>query len=109
MNQTLKTQNPAGRRGLAKELALGNARASYPKVPASETTRAVPLTELQTGRELTSLEAWRELGAGRLAADVHALRDAGWPILAREIIVRCRVGRLSRIASYRMHTARGAG
>ena len=109
MNQNPDTQNPAGRRGSAKKLALVNAPTSYPKAPASGTTRADVLTELQTGRELTSLEAWRDPGASRLPADVHALRDAGWPILAREIILQCRAGRLSRIASSRMHTARGAG
>lgn len=71
--------------------------------PAPGTARAAVLDALCAGRTLTSLEAWREFGTSRLAADVHALRRMGWPIVATETpAVACRGGRSARIATYRM-------
>ncbi|MBN8727045.1 MAG: helix-turn-helix domain-containing protein [Xanthomonadales bacterium] len=79
---------------------MGHAPASYRTRPAAGTVRAAVLDALLSGRSLTSLEAWRELGTSRLAADVHELRRMGWPIVTVDVPVACRAGRTSRVACY---------
>ena len=70
--------------------------------PLPGTVRELVLEALVSGRTLTSLEAWREFGTSRLAADVHALRRMGWRIVSVETPVECREGRSARVATYRM-------
>lgn len=53
------------------------------------------------------LEAWQRFGTSRLAADVHALRRAGWNIVAEEVPVQCREGRSARVAVYRLANTAG--
>lgn len=106
MTAAPQRRNPAGGPGFEGQLAIGIARQAYRKRPAAGTARADVLDALLAGRGLTSLEAWREFGTSRLAADVHALRRMGWSIVAEEIPVECREGRSARVASYRLH--RGA-
>lgn len=90
--------------GFEEQHALANAPVSYCNCrwPAPGTTRAAVLNALLAGRILTSLTAWRELGASRLAADVHVLRGLGWKILSEEADVAAREGRSARIAQYRI-------
>ncbi|MFA7597401.1 MAG: helix-turn-helix domain-containing protein [Novosphingobium sp.] len=105
MNAPPKRRSPAVRGpGFEEQHALANAPTSYRNCrwPAPGTARAAVLNALLAGRILTSLTAWRELGASRLAADVHALRGLGWPILSEEADVAAREGRSARIAQYRI-------
>src|SRR5690606_36560348 len=76
--------------------------------PRPGSLRAQILAELLTGRELTSMRAWQELGVSRLAADIYSLRCMGWEIEGRQTLVRCRSGSLARVTAYRL-TATGAG
>lgn len=71
-------------------------------VPKPGSIRAQVLEELRAGRSLTAMQAWRRLGAARLASDVHVLRRMGWPIVGAETLVACRSGRPSRVTTYRM-------
>ncbi len=87
--------------------ANGIARKEYRKRPAAGTIRADVLDALLAGRSLTGLEAWREFGTSRLAADIHALRRMGWDIAAEEIPVDCRKGRSARVAVYRLANTAG--
>lgn len=109
MTPTPQTQNPAGRRGQAHSEYIEPRQAiTARQSPKPDTIRARILAALQAGRSLTSLDVWREFGGSRLAADVHALRRMGWPIVDTETAVACREGRSARVASYRLDTARGA-
>ena len=97
-----------GRAGLeGAAVATGDARQAYRKRPAAGTARAAILAELETGRTLTSLEAWQRIGTSRLAADIHALRGMGWPIVSEESPVQCREGRSARVAVYRLANTAG--
>lgn len=87
----------AGRLGLDPD---GSSESS-PGRPAVGTVRAAILAALEAGRTLTSRGAWIEFGAARLAADVHALRRMGWPIVSVEVEVPTRHG-YSRVAEYRL-------
>lgn len=102
MNAAHNERNPAGGPGFEEQLAIDFARQSYRKRPAVGTARAYVLAALESGERLTSLEAWRRFGTSRLAADIHALRGMGWPILGEEIRVASRGGRPTRVACYRM-------
>ena len=82
-----------------------NARRLHPR---PGTLRARILAELQSGRALTSMAAWRDLGVSRLAADIHALRRMGWDIEGRETLVQCRSGSPARVTAYRL-AASGTG
>lgn len=107
MSAAQNERNPACGPGFGGQHALVDAPASYRKRPAAGTIRADVLDALLSGRNLTSLEAWREFGTSRLAADVHVLRRMGWPIESTETPVRCREGRSARIATYRMANTAG--
>lgn len=107
MTAAPQRRNPAGGPGFEGQLAIGIARQAYRKRPAAGTARADVLDALLAGRGLTSLEAWREFGTSRLAADVHALRRMGWSIVAEEIPVECREGRSARVACYRLANSAG--
>lgn len=87
--------------------ATGIARQEYRKRPAAGTIRADVLAALEAGESLTSLAAWQRFGTSRLAADVHALRRAGWSIVAEEVPVECREGRSARVACYRLANTAG--
>lgn len=75
------------------------------KRPVEGSARAAVLAALEAGQSLTHAEALRDFGTFRLAADVHALKRAGWPIIATEVEVPTRRG-TSRIARY--YLAEGA-
>jgi len=102
MSAAQNERNPAGRPGFGEQHALVDAPASYRKRPAAGTARADVLAALEAGESLTSLEAWQRFGTSRLAADVHELRRAGWPIQSEEIKVASRGGRPARVACYRI-------
>lgn len=102
MNAAPERRNPAGGPGFEGQHALADAPASYRRRPADGTVRAAILAELEAGRTLTSLEAWRRFGTSRLAADVFELRRMGWPIVAEWIDVEARDGRTARVARYRL-------
>lgn len=105
MNTLPERRNPAEEGpGSEMEHALGNAATAYRNCrrPAQGSTREAILDELLSGRTLTSLRAWREFGASRLAADIYALRGLGWPVVSEEIVVAAREGRTVRIARYRL-------
>lgn len=70
--------------------------------PAEGSARAAVLGALEAGHALTSGDALRDIGTSRLAADVHALKEMGWPIVSRDIEVVTRRGRLARVAEYYM-------
>ena len=72
------------------------------KRPKPDSVRGRILAALIAGRSLTSLDAWREFGGSRLAADIHALRGMGFAIISAETPVECREGRTARVASYFM-------
>lgn len=99
-------QTPGAGPGFERQLEFAHVGAgpSYCNCrrPAPGTIRAAVLDALLAGRTFTSLEAWRELGTSRLAADVFELRRMGWPILAEEIGVEARDGRSPRVARYRL-------
>lgn len=102
MNTAPERRNPAGGPGFEGQHALADAPASYRRRPADGTARAAILAELEAGRTLTSLEAWQRFGTSRLAADIHALRGMGWPIVAEDADVKARDGRAARVARYRL-------
>ena len=104
MNAAPERRNPAGGPGFEEQHghATGIARQAYRRRPADGTARAAILAELEAGRTLTSLEAWQRIGTSRLAADIHALRGMGWPIVAEELDVKARDGRAARVARYRL-------
>lgn len=95
---------------LAGGTAQGAGKAGFAGLPHDPTTarrrprlgtaRADILACLVTGQTLTSRDAWLMFGASRLAADIHALRHMGWPIVGEETRVRCRRGRLSTVTTY---------
>lgn len=70
--------------------------------PRQSTTRAAILDALLAGGQLTSLDAWREYSASRLAAHVFALRHMGWPIAGKVTRVRCKGGRVALVTAYYM-------
>lgn len=71
-------------------------------LPKPGTLRARILAELQSGRTLTSMDAWRQFGVSRLAADIHVLRRMGWPIEGVETVVPCRNASPARVTAYRL-------
>lgn len=81
------------------DVELDSSSKSRSRRPAVGTVRANILAALEAGRTLTSKEAWIEFGTARLAADVHALRRMGWPIISVEVKVPTRRG-YSRVAEY---------
>lgn len=68
--------------------------------PRPGTVKSRVLSAFEAGRSLTSLDAWRDFGATRLAAVVHELKNMGWPIATEMIEVDCRGGRTSHVALY---------
>lgn len=66
----------------------------------SMTQNAKLLAALETGRKMTPLEIWRELGIARASARVFDLRNAGHDIVSREVVVRNADGSQSRVAEY---------
>lgn len=109
--------SPGDGNALAGGTAQGAEAAGLEGLPADPNTRALEpqpgslraqiLASLRAGRSLTSMDAWRELGVSRLAADVHALRRMGWPIEGREVLVPCRSGSPARVTSYRLASDQG--
>lgn len=107
MNAAQNERNPACGPGFEGQLAIDFARQSYRKRPAAGTARAAVLAALESGERLTSLEAWQRFGTSRLAADIHALRGMGWPVVSEETPVQCREGRSARVAVYRLANTAG--
>ena len=56
---------------------------------------------LSTGKTITPLEAWSELGIYRLSARVYDLRMAGHDVTSRITGVSNRFGEVFRVAEYR--------
>lgn len=96
------TQNPAVRPGSVGTHAIEAACKPYRRLPRAGTMRARLLCAFESGRSLTSREAWLEFGAARLAADVHELKRLGWPIRSDVISVLCRDGRTTQVSRYRL-------
>lgn len=67
-------------------------------VPGEGTQGRELLLAMQRGERLTALDALRICGCMRLAARVHDLRKAGWPIV--EETIKTTSGK--RVARYRM-------
>lgn len=100
-----KKTNPAGGPGSGELFCLGGQFeliTNHCRYPESGSIRATVLFELLAGAEITGLDAWRDIGTSRLAAHIHALRQFGWPILSRSILVTGKHGKPSRVASYRL-------
>ena len=55
---------------------------------------------LETGRSITSLDAWNELGITRLAARVHELKKDGYVINKKLISVTNRCAEKCQVAAY---------
>ena len=69
--------------------------------PAPETVCGRVLGALLSGEQLTSNVVLFRFSASRLSAEIHRLREAGWPVLTEMIEVQTRDhGRRSRIALY---------
>ncbi|WP_261997410.1 helix-turn-helix domain-containing protein [Stenotrophomonas sp. Ste96] len=106
MNDFVKSERTqASRSRLRMEQGSDDLSQIQCKRPVEGTARAAVLEALEAGQSLTQAEALREFGTLRLAADVHALRRAGWPIITTDTEVPTRRG-TSRVATY--HLAEGA-
>ncbi|TVO65937.1 helix-turn-helix domain-containing protein [Denitromonas ohlonensis] len=68
--------------------------------PRSSSVRALVLSALRAGEQLTPGDAWARFGTSRLAAVVYTLRGQGWQINSRRVTVRCRDGRPAVVAEY---------
>jgi hypothetical protein len=55
-------------------------------MPRPETRRAAVLEALRRGERLTHIDALNRRWGWRLAADVHALRVKGWPIVTDQLM-----------------------
>ena len=106
MTDTDNERGQACELGLEIPLALGDASQSYRSKPRAGTVVAAILSALEGGRALTSGDAWREFGTSRLASFVHVLKRRGWPIVAEEVEVSSRDGRVARVARYRLVEAK---
>lgn len=101
------TAQGAGNAGFA---GLQRNRTTPPACPKPGTARAEILAAFLAGDHMTHEDARKRFGASRLAADVHALRRKGWPIVGAEVQVPTRAGRLAVVTSYRLAgRARGEG
>lgn len=69
---------------------------------ARKTQRQAVLEWLQTGAGITSMEAFKELGATRLSAIIFDLRKRGYNIEAQDVQVKNRFGNTVTIARYRL-------
>lgn len=73
---------------------------SFPD-PASVKGRV--LADLLQGRCPTHLDTWRAHGSSRLAAHIHRLRKAGWPVITDDVrVTTTDNGRRADIARYRL-------
>jgi hypothetical protein len=63
------------------------------------------LDALRAGESFTSLHAWSRFGTSRLAALIHQLRCAGWPIHCDTIEVITANGRRAHVGRYRIDKA----
>ncbi len=68
--------------------------------PTPGSIKAMVLDALRTGESLTSLQAWSRFGTSRLAALIHQLRRAGWPIQCDTIEVIAADGRRAHVGRY---------
>ncbi len=83
---------------------------SYPpaeavKVPAHGSIKRQIFEALARGETLTPLDAWARFGTSRLAALIHQLRVAGWPIHSDTITVSTAHGHQASVAAYSMGEA----
>lgn len=67
---------------------------------ARKTQTDAVLEWLQTGAGITSLDAFKELGATRLSAIIFNLRRQGYDIEAENVRVRNRFGNTVTVAKY---------
>ncbi|HET8553309.1 MAG TPA: helix-turn-helix domain-containing protein [Rhodanobacteraceae bacterium] len=104
-----KRQNPPCRAGSENADLMGRLprHSSSRQYPRKGTARADVLDALRAGQRLTGMEAWRDFGTSRLAADVFELRRMGWPIVAETITVPARHGQRSKIARYHLPASGG--
>lgn len=61
------------------------------------------LKHLESGRSITSLEAFREYGATRLSAIIFNLRNRGYDISSTDREELDRTGSRARFVEYRLH------
>jgi len=78
-----------------------------PASPREGSVVSSVLEALKAGEHLTPGDAWGRFGTSRLAAVIHGLRRQGWAISSERVTVRCRGGRLARVAQYSL-PAKGA-
>jgi putative ubiquitin-RnfH superfamily antitoxin RatB of RatAB toxin-antitoxin module len=70
------------------------------------TTQTVKLVRrLSTGKNLTVAEAKGKYGIARLAARIHELREAGFPIFTNKVTVKGGVNKGRRVTAYRLHVS----
>lgn len=101
MSANPKTHNAGGQPGEVDNQNTQSAfRVSYPD-PASVKGRV--LADLLQGRCPTHLDTWRAHGSSRLAAHIHRLRKAGWPVITDDVrVTTTDNGRRADIARYRL-------
>lgn len=95
-------KKPAARPGSVGTHAILAACKPDRGLPRVGTVRARLLCAFESGRSLTSREAWLEFGGARLATDVHELKRLGWPSRSDAISVLERGGRTAQVARYRL-------
>jgi hypothetical protein len=67
------------------------------------TTQTVKLVRrLSTGKNLTVAEARGKYGIARLAARIHELRDAGFPIFTNKVTVKGGSNKGRKVTAYRL-------
>jgi hypothetical protein len=63
------------------------------------------LEYLGSGKSITSVDAWRELGITRLSARISELKSVGHPISKKTIKVPNRYAEVCSVAEYSMEAA----
>lgn len=67
------------------------------------TTQTVKLVRrLSTGKNLTVTEARGKFGIARLAARIHELREAGFPIYTNKVTVKAGSNKGRKVTAYRL-------
>lgn len=60
---------------------------------------------LSTGKNLTVAEARGKYGIARLAARIHELREAGFPIYTNKVTVKGGPNKGRKVTAYRLHVS----
>ena len=75
---------------------------------ARRTKQQAVLEWLQTGAGITSMEAFKSLGATRLSAIIFELRAKGYDIKAEDVKVKNRFGSTVTVARYTLNDSNEA-